>query len=749
MTCCVPSDYAYSEPSPDGEALLAVSQPLGGGMRQLEFAVPDAHCAACIRTIEAGLSAVPMVQSARVNLSRRRVRVSFDPAAGEITDLPAAIRASGYHNYVLDPSQESAGDPELRELLLALAVAGFAAGNIMLFSVSVWAGANEATRDLFHWISAIIALPAVLFSGRIFFRSAWRALRVGKTNMDVPISIGVTLATALSLYETLRSGQHAYFDASATLLFFLLAGRTLDHLMREQARSAITGLARLQPRGATRVHDDGRREYVRLDEIAPGMIFELRAGERLPVDAVVLDGGGTFDRSVVSGESAPQYVPAGEEVEAGAANLSGLATMRAVRASSESFLNRMAQLMDAAETAHTRPGRIADRASAVYAPVVHLLAIATFLGWGVLGGDWHAALVNAVAVLIITCPCALALAVPMVHVVAAGRLFERGILMKDGAALERAAEVDAVAFDKTGTLTFGQPRLMAREDDEASGRIATMLAAASTHPLSRALIEAVGPPPALLHSVREVPGSGVEATIDGATWRLGSAAFCHVADQADEHLSTVWLSRNGEGRAVYRFHDELRRDAERTVRELRGLHLPVRLLSGDREAVVSAAARAAGIGEATAGLRPEDKVAAVSVGRTMMVGDGINDAPALRTAHVSMAPSTAADIGRNAADFVFTGNGLSAVPFVIATARRAAALVRQNLAIAIGYNAVAVPLAIAGHVTPLIAAVAMSSSSLIVVVNALRLRWTDARLASDGGLPTGNTAEARTSGAPS
>ncbi|MGN6487466.1 MAG: heavy metal translocating P-type ATPase [Devosia sp.] len=742
----MPSEYGYSEPAPDGEALLAVSRPLSDGMRQLEFAVPDAHCAACIRSIETGLCALPMVQSARVNLTRRRVRVVFDPAAGEAAELPAAIQASGYHTYVLDPGQESAGDPELRELLLALAVAGFAASNIMLFSVSVWSGANDATRDLFHWISAIIALPAVLYSGRIFFRSAWRALRVGKTNMDVPISIGVILATALSLFETLRSGQHAYFDASTTLLFFLLAGRTLDHLMREQARSAITGLARLQPRGGTRLHDDGRREYVRLEEIAPGMRFELRAGERVPVDATVLGEGGTFDRSIISGEAVPQFVAGGGEVEAGAANLSGLLTLRAERASSESFLTRMAQLMDAAETAHTRPRRIADRAASVYAPVIHTVAILTFLGWGVLSGDWHAALLNAVAVLIITCPCALALAVPMVHVVAAGRLFERGILMKDGAALERVAEADSVAFDKTGTLTYGRPRLVAREDDAAGAEIAAALAAASTHPLSRALVEALGEPSVRFATVREVPGRGVEATIDGATWRLGSAAFCGIAAEAEEGLSAVWLSRDGESRAVYRFHDELRIDAAAAVRELAAMQLPVRLLSGDREAVVAATARAAGIKVAHAALRPEDKVEAVGAGQTMMVGDGVNDAPALRAAHVSMAPSTAADIGRSAADFVFTGDRLAAVPFVIGTARRAAALVRQNLAIAIGYNAIAVPLAVAGQVTPLIAAIAMSGSSLIVVANAIRLRWGRDGVPAETA-PLATAATPRTSGA--
>ncbi|HEY9013143.1 MAG TPA: heavy metal translocating P-type ATPase [Devosia sp.] len=727
MTCCPPGEHAVVDPEADaietdGAALLALSRRLGDGTRQLEFAVPDAHCAACIRSIETGLAELSLVQSARVNLTRRRVRVVFDPARGSAAELAPAIRASGYHTYVLDPSQDDSGDPVLRELIKALGVAGFAAGNIMLFSVSVWAGADEATRDLFHWISAVIALPAVFYSGRIFFRSAWRALQVGKTNMDVPISIGVILATALSLFETVNSGEHAYFDASTTLLFFLLAGRTLDHLMRERARSAITNLARLQPRGATRVHDDGRREYLRLDEVAPGMVLELKAGDRVPVDAIVLGDGAVFDYSIISGEAAPHSISVGGTVVSGAANLFGLLTLRAEKASTDSFLARMAAMMEAAEHARTRPRRIADRAAALYAPVVHTIAISTFLGWGLLTGDWHAALLNAVAVLIITCPCALALAVPIVHVVAAGRLFERGILMKDGAALERIAEIDRVAFDKTGTLTLGRPRLVAREDDPRSAGIAAALALSSTHPLSRELAAGLGAPASIAGPIKESPGHGVEATIEGANWRLGSAAWCGVLAGDDARFSEVWLSRDGVVQALYRFEDTLRSDAPQTVRELGKMSLPVRLLSGDRAGVVRSVAAAAGITDAHGELLPEEKVTAVGDGRTLMVGDGVNDAPALRAAYVSMAPATAADIGRSAADFVFTGERLAVIPFAIATAKRAASIVNQNLVIAIGYNAVAVPLAIAGQVTPLIAAVAMSTSSLIVVANALRLR---------------------------
>lgn len=729
MTCCIPGEEELAEAGAHGieaddQALLTLSRRLGDGTRQLEFAVPDAHCAACIRSIETALDALPQVEVARVNLSKRRVKVVFDPTRGPPSALAPAIRASGYHTYALDPAEDNDGDPVLRELVKALAVAGFAAGNIMLFSVSVWAGANDATRDLFHWISALIALPAIAYSGRVFFRSAWRALKVGRTNMDVPISIGVTLATALSLFETLNSGEHAYFDASVTLLFFLLIGRTLDHVMRERARSAITNLARLAPRGATRLTEAGGRDYVALDEIEPGMLLELRAGDRVPVDAIVASESAIFDYSIVSGETVPVSLSQGGGVVAGANTLTGPVVVRAEKPAADSFLSRMIALMEAAEGAKTRQRRIADRAAAVYAPVVHTIAISTFLGWGLATGDWHVALLSAVAVLIITCPCALALAVPIVHVVAAGRLFERGILMKDGAALERAAEIDRVAFDKTGTLTLGHPRVTNLAEVPADARrIAASLARVSSHPLSRALVETLPEGEPFAGIISEIRGRGIEAEREGETYRLGSADFVGRPDMAISAQSEVWLTRNSKAMAVFRFEDEMRPDATATVGLLIRMGLGLRLLSGDRAEPVLRVAETVGIADARARLFPEHKLELVGEGRTMMVGDGINDAPALRAAHVSMAPASAADIGRAAADFVFTGERLSAVPFVVETARRAARIVNENLVIAIGYNAVAVPLAVLGHVTPLIAAIAMSSSSIIVVANAMRLRF--------------------------
>ncbi len=713
----------------DEESLLALSRAAGDDARQIEFAVPDAYCVTCINAIEGSLQRLPQVKSARVNLSQRWVRVVFRPSDGAIADLPRAIRASGYRTHALDPVADNRQDSVLNELIRATAVAGFAAGNIMLFSVSIWSGADAATRDMFHWISALIALPAIAYAGRPFFRSAFAALRVGRTNMDVPISIGVTLATALSLWETLTSGAHAYFDASTMLLFFLLVGRTFDHLMREKARGAIANLARLAPRGAMRLLDEGGSAYVPVEEIVPGMLLVLRAGERVPVDCAITSGRGDVDFSIVTGEAAAVDVGPGTSLAAGAVNLSGVLTVKALRPASESFLSRMAELMETAETSRTTHRRIADRAASIYAPSVHLAALATFIGWLALGGGWHTALMNAVAVLIITCPCALALAVPIVHAVAAGRLFRSGIMMRDGTGLERAAAVTDIAFDKTGTLTSGHVRLVGQTfGDAAALAEAAALARHSRHALAAALAASLPGAPAVTGDVHEVAGQGIEAVIDGTIWRLGQAGFCGGASGEADAGMEVCLGRDGHLVARFAFADTIRPDAREAVAALASKGLPVAMLSGDGPGIVAVVAGRVGISDFAARLTPEDKLAALEASaaegrRVMMIGDGINDAPALRAAYVSMAPSSASDIGRSAADFVFMNDRLVSVPFVLAIARRADRLVRENLALAIGYNALALPLAVSGYVTPLVAAVAMSSSSVLVVANALRLNF--------------------------
>lgn len=735
MTCCAPGVEAGSQivdeadHNVSNEAIIAASADLGDGKRQVEFGVPDMHCAACIKSIEKELNGLEMVHSARVNMSTKRVKIVFESRRETPPmDLVAAIGRAGYRCFLLDVD-EARKDKSLSKLILALAVAGFAAMNIMLFSVSIWSGANESTRDLFHWISALIAVPTVFFSGQVFFKSAWGALRHGRLNMDVPISLAVLLALGLSLFETINSGEHAYFDASVSLLFFLLIGRTLDHVMRERARSAVRSLASLAPKGAVQILANGQREFVKLNDVQVGMVLEVAAGERIPVDGRVIEGKSEIDMSLVTGETVPELCGTDSAVLGGATNLSGVLKIEVEKAAHQSFLARMIELMDSAEGSRAGYKRIADRAAEIYAPFVHLLALFTFIGWGLYNGDWYHATVTAIAVLIITCPCALALAVPIVHVVAAGRLFERGVMMKDGAALERLAQISKVAFDKTGTLTMGTPIFHGQIFGE-SAQIdrALQLAQLSRHPFSKAFARAFKDRQVMpLSDAEEVPGAGVKAKIDRQEWRWGRADFCDPSyEGSDAAQSEVYLSCDGKMVAGFGFEDMLRPDAQDALAQLKANGYDLAIFSGDRKQVVASVAKALNVENAYGALTPDQKVEAIANAaadeKVLMVGDGINDAPALRAAHVSMAPSSAADVGRNAADFIFTHNRLADVSFALQMSKRAARVVKQNFGLALCYNAVAIPLAVMGFATPLLAALAMSSSSVIVTLNALRLR---------------------------
>lgn len=706
------------------EEIRLASRDLGEGLFQADLSVPGVHCAGCIRKVESGLVRFPGVDHARVNLSTKRVSVTW--RGPQAPDLLGALDRLGFPGHLTEP-EAGEKDPELARLVRALAVAGFSAMNIMLLSVSVWSGADAETRHIFHWISAALAAPCLIYSGRIFYQSAWSALRRGRTNMDVPIAIGITLAFGLSLYDTLHNGHHAYFDAATSLIFFLLIGRTLDHVMRARARTAVRGLARLAPRGAVVLRDDGGREHRRVEEIEPGMRVALNAGDRVPVDGVVETGVSDLDCAIATGESAPRRVEPGARVQAGVLNLSGPLVLTATARAGDSFLAEMVRMMEAAEGGRARYRRIADRAAALYSPVVHSVALLTFLGWMAATGDWHRAITVAIAVLIITCPCALGLAVPIVQVTAARRLFENGIMVKDGAGLERLAQADAVVFDKTGTLTLGRPRLTNRADvaDDAMA-VAVALGQRSSHPLSRALAAEADGAGVNVAEAAEFPGLGVQARIVGAQWRLGRAEWALENPGAAEGGGTV-LSREGRVMASFRFEDALRPQAIEAITALRQAGLTPTILSGDQAGVVAETAARLGIEDFAGGLTPAQKVerleAMAADGRkVLMAGDGLNDAPALAAAHVSIAPASAADIGRNAADFVFLHEGLDAVPLTVAVARESGRLVRQNFGLSIAYNLIALPIAIAGHVTPLIAALAMSLSSILVVANALRLK---------------------------
>ncbi len=693
-----------------------------GTLATSRFAVPGIRCAGCIAKLETGLAAVPGVMAARVNFTAKQVSLSHDPALA-MPDLVKAIADLGFD---ANPIGDALGqaDGEARGLVKALAVAGFAAMNIMLLSVSVWSGAGGLTRDLFHWLSALIALPTVAYAGQPFFRSAGQALKAGHTNMDVPISIGVILATALSLFETISHGDHAYFDSAVMLLFFLLAGRWLDAVMRDRARDGVSALLKHMAAGALIVEEDGRSHWVAASAIRPGMTMLVAAGERLAADGVILDGRSHFDQSLITGEAMPVAVGPGGTVLAGTLNCGNAVTVAVTAAGADTSIADIARLMQDAGQGRSRYVRIADRAARLYAPAVHTLAALSFLGWLLAGAGWHQALLIAVAVLIITCPCALGLAVPAAQIVATGALMRVGVLVKDGSALERLAEADLAVFDKTGTLTLGNPEPidLATLSAEEAG-IALALAQCSRHPLSEALrraLTAAGTLPARVTMISETPGDGLTGQWHGQVVRLGRPR-----GGSGTAIATALTIGSAPGRLIH-FVDPLRPDAAATLASLAAMGLPARILSGDRAGPVADVGTALNV-PAEGGLDPAGKLARIwALGhqghRVLMVGDGLNDGPALAAGHVSMAPGSAADASQNAADAVFLGTSLAPIATAVRVARTTQAIVRQNFALAIAYNVIAVPLAIAGHVTPLIAALAMSGSSIIVVANALRLK---------------------------
>ena len=719
-------------PDPDNAAqdLDAFAQMRPDGTATLNLMVDGLHCAACVWLIESVLAREPGVLWARVSMSTRRLALVWTPSIAKARDLVAAVTGLGYRVVPYDVrALDHADERRNRVLLSAMAVAGFAAGNIMLLSVSVWAGnaqgMSPATRDFLHWLSALIALPAIAYAGQPFFSSALTALKARRTNMDVPISLALILAPGLSLAETIKNAPHAYFDSAVTLLFFLLIGRYLDARARGKARSSAVELLALAGTAVRVIDEAGRERIVPPTQVHPGMMAFVPAGGRIAVDGRIAEGHTDLDTSLISGESVPVAAKPGDQVFAGMLNLTAPLRLVVTAIGSDTLLAEIARLMEAAEQGRSRFVLLADRVARLYSPVVHSLALLTFVGWMTLGGaTWEVSLLNAIAVLIITCPCALALAVPVVQVTAGARLMRHGILLKSATALERLSVIDTVVFDKTGTLTIGRLQLVA-DADVGILRAASSLAAASSHPLARALHRVVPDAP-LAENVIEKPGAGLSCIIPGGEVRLGSASWCGIAAAEAGDGPELWYAQPGRPPVRFAFRDQLRPDAPIVVENLCRRGLRVELLSGDRAKVVQSIAAAAGIADWRAGQTPSEKCRRLaelvaSGHRVLMVGDGLNDAPALAAAFASMSPTTAPEISQTAADVVFQGDRLAPVAETLTVARRAARVIRENLAIALAYNLLAVPLAVVGYVTPLVAAIAMSSSSIIVILNALRL----------------------------
>ena len=737
----------------DLDAIELAARSVSATEKEVTLSVADIRCAGCIQKIENALLATPGISRARVNLTTRQVRVRWITGT-RLPPLIDIIAHSGFTAQLVHNDVENSDGNELADHIRALAVAGFAAGNVMMLSWSVWSGADDATRQMFHILSAAIAIPALIFSSRLFFSSAWQALRNKSTNMDVPICVGIVLTTLLSLYDTSTGGHQVYFDAAIMLVFFLLIGRTLDIHMRSKARDAMGSLRQLQPGLAHVLPPHGDTTVLTaIDDVLKDDLLRVNTGERIPVDCRVVSGVCTIDVSIVSGESVPVPVRTGTIVYAGCKILDGELTVKAVEDVQGSYLSRIEHEITQAEYQKGHYHQLADRVVSYYTPFVHGAALLGFALWMMATRDWYQSITIGVAVLIITCPCALGLAVPIARVLAAQQLMLRGVLMKNGQALEQLAMVSTVVFDKTGTLTTAQASLdkSLSDYDQRALDISQKLSAESEHPYAKAILNASEAINSISASdrwdaIHHVSGEGIEGRLDGQVFRLGSEAWSlsqletpgtltagvpfisqnsnYPASDID-HSSSI-LSRDGAYLARFTFKDTLRQSASLCIRQLESLNMSTAILSGDKEAPVETIARILNVKEYHASAKPWDKVSWIQTRHrsgelVLMIGDGINDSPALSASSVSMVPGTAANMTRRLGDFILLANRLTAIPEAIQIARQARRIMIQNLWLAVGYNLVAMPLALAGFVTPLMAALAMSLSSALVVANSLRL----------------------------
>ncbi len=708
-------------------------------VREAALILENIVCAACIWLNERHIAALPGVLSVEINYATRRARVRWDASRIQLSAILKAVSDIGYIAHPFDPGRSD--DIHRRERNTAikrLAIAGLGMMQVMMYALPTYT-ATDMTDDIrlmMRWASLILTIPVVFYSAWPFFIGAWRDLARRLLGMDVPVALGIGTAFVASVYSTFSGHGEVYYDSVTMFVFLLLTGRFLEMNARRRAGAAVEELVKLIPAATTRLPRWPARdeEQVPAARLAVGDHVLVRPGETLPADGTVVDGESAVSEALLTGESLPVTKTAGAKVVGGSLNQSSPLVVRVDRVGADTRLASIVRLLDRAQSEKPRIGQLADRAAAWF---VGLLLVTTFfigLAWYHI--DASRALWIVVSVLVVTCPCALGLATPAALTTGTGRLTRLGLLTTRGHALETLARATDLVFDKTGTLTLG--RLSVRRVVPLNGRseeevraLAASLEAGSEHPIARAIREAAG---AVLAAsdIRNTPGRGVEGVIDGRAYRLGTPRFAAGSDtpppppDADGGESWVALSENGALIAWIALADALRPDAAAALTALRKQGLRLHLLSGDAAPAVEAVARQLGIDNWRAGALPEDKLAYVKTlqdeGRIVaMVGDGINDAPVLAGAQVSIAMGEGADVAQAAADMVMLGSRLGTLAEGIALARKTQQIIRQNLAWALGYNLIAIPAAALGHVTPWLAGIGMSASSLLVVLNALRL----------------------------
>ena len=705
-----------------------------------ELQITGMRCAACSARLEKLLNQQDGVQAA-VNIATEKASITL--CGGTLESVMATIQSAGFgarpaRDFAAERAEK---DAVLRREKWLFVLSALLAAPMLLEMLLMVLGVHWM---LPVWLHAALATPVQFGIGARFYRGAWHSLRTGGANMDVLVALGTSSAYFFSLVVWLGGlEQPVYFESSATLITLVLLGKLLESRAKGRAAAALEALMHLQPRTA-HVERDGVLVELSVDDMRVGNVFLVRAGESVPVDGVVLEGGSSVDESMLSGESLPQVKKIDDKVYAATLNQHGLLKCRATAVGTRTQLAAIIRLVEQAQGSKAAIQKLADQISAVFVPVVVGIAVLTFAGWYALGGSFTVALINAVAVLVIACPCALGLATPTAVVVATGRAAQAGILVKDAAALERAHKLQVLVLDKTGTLTAGRPTLtdvlpLGVHSRESVLQSAARLAKGSTHPLSRALCDQAGPVTAAATNLTELSGQGLQAELDGIPYLLGSPTFvqqagvevdaAQVLQWQQQGKTVIVLATSGGAQGYFAFAEQLRPSSRAAVAELRAMGLRVVMLSGDNQATAAAIAQQAGIAEFRAEVLPQDKaerVRELQQGGTLvgMVGDGINDAPALAAADVSFAMKSGSDVALEAADMTLMRNDLGSVVDALSLSHATLRKIRQNLFFAFVYNILGIPLAAFGLLNPMIAGAAMALSSVTVVSNALLLkRW--------------------------
>lgn len=712
---------------------------------EINLKIHGLHCAACVWLIENIIKKNINVIKGRVNLTHKSLFLKWRGKLDDFYQITKVIHDIGYKLIPLDDKILKATEEKYdKSLFSCLAIAGFGAGNLMLLSFALWFANSEDMgfymRNLLHLFAALIALPVIIFSGRPFFKSAINSLKHGYPNMDFVITLAIILATFASVIKAFKGDEHVYFDSAVMLIFFLLIGRFLEQKMRKKAFNIANEFSLLNANFG-RVEIDGKIKIIPIKDLKKDMILIIAAGEKIAADGIIISGSSNIDNAIINGESQAQNCNIGDEVFAGTINIDSPIKVRVRKETSQSLLAKIIQLTQEIDKKQNSYIKIADKLAKLYIPITHSLALITFLLWYFyFKSSIDVAFSNTIAVLIITCPCALALAIPIVQTILTGKMLKRGIIIKSGQAIEKLSQITTVIFDKTGSITLGKPTLqdifykkdklkkLTNKEKQKYLQIAASLCKNSNHPLAKSITHSYNGK-FLDIKTKEEKGHGLIGNYNYQEVILGKAAFCRIKEfniANNDNFNLNFYMKYGDDELLFTFNDELKKDAKEIIKTMQQSQKKVILLSGDNEKNVRKIAQDLKIDEYYSNQSPINKANFLKELKNnkeqfLMIGDGINDAPALALADISLSFNQASDLAQNISDIIIQGDRLQPIIDIINASQKSVKIMKQNLKISLFYNIAAIPFAIFGFVVPLFAALAMSSSSILVLINSLRI----------------------------